>query len=55
VTAVLPKVARYRRERRSMDRESSAQAESIRLPMASSFLHPLACGLRRGRATPSLV
>ena len=54
-TAVLPKVVRYRRERMSMDRESSAQAEPIRLPLASSFLHPLSCGLRRGRATTSLV
>ena len=46
-TAVLPQVARYRRERMSMDRESSAKAESIRLRLASSFLRPLACGLPR--------
>jgi len=33
------------------DRERSAQAASARLSLASSFLTPLSCGLRRGRAT----
>ncbi len=44
------KVARYRRERMSMDRESSAQAEPIRLPLASSF--PPHCHAACGEAAP---
>jgi hypothetical protein len=48
--AVLTKVARYRRERMSMDRESSAQAEPIRLPLASSF--PPHCHAVCGEVAP---
>jgi hypothetical protein len=36
-----------------MDRERTAQAVTFRLPLASSFLPSLSCGLRRGRATSS--
>ena len=34
-----------------MSGERSAQAETFQLPLASSVLPPLSCGLRRGRAT----
>jgi hypothetical protein len=45
------KVGRYRRERLPKERERSAQAWSVRLPLASSLLPALAGGLRRGRPT----
>ena len=45
------KVARYCRERMPKGRESPAQAQAVSRSLASSFLPPLACGLRRGRAT----
>jgi len=32
------------------DRERSAQATTVRFPLASGFLPALTCGLRRGRA-----
>jgi len=45
------KVARYRRERTLKEREKQAQEKTVRSFPASSFLHTLSCGLRRGRAT----
>jgi len=45
------KVARYRRERTPKGCERPAQAQSASRSLASSFRHPLTCGLRRGRAT----
>jgi hypothetical protein len=45
------KVARYRRERMPKGYERTAQEQPASLSLASSFLHPLSCGLRRGRAT----
>jgi len=44
-------VGRYRRERLPKERERSAQAWPVRLPLASSFFLALAGGLRRGRPT----
>jgi hypothetical protein len=45
------KVARYRRKRMPKECERTAQAQPASRSLASSFLHPLTCGLRRGRAT----
>jgi hypothetical protein len=45
------KVVRYRRERMPKGCERTAQAQPASRSLASSFLHPLSCGLRRGRAT----
>jgi hypothetical protein len=45
------RVARYRRERTPKGCERTAQAPTSRRSLASSFLRPLSCGLRRGRAT----
>jgi hypothetical protein len=45
------KVARYRRERTPKGCERTAQVPTSKPSLASSFLRPLSCGLRRGRAT----
>ncbi len=45
------KVARYRRERTPKGCERTVQEQPASRFLASSFLHPLTCGLRRGRAT----
>jgi hypothetical protein len=47
----ISKVARYRRERMPKGCERPAQAQPGSRFLASSFLHPLTCDLRRGRAT----
>ncbi len=44
-------MARYRRERTPKERERSAQVWPVRIPLASTFLPPLTCSLRRGDAT----